>query len=222
VTQQTGENGIPTMAGGDPAAIAAVVLAAGKSTRMKSRLPKTLHPVCGRPLVVHILHALSEAGVTRRVVVVGHQAEMVRERLDETFGTGTLDYALQSEQRGTGHAAQMAEPLLAGHTGTVLIVPGDTPLLSADVLRALIAEHNADGNAATLLTALLPRDAGAYGRVLRDPADNTVQAVIEARDASPEQLAVREINTSVYAFQAPRLFAALRDLRPTMLRVNCI
>ncbi len=194
--------------------IAAVVLAAGKSTRMRSKTPKALHSVCGRPLLAHILDALAGAGVTRRVVVVGHQADVIQTRVDELFGPNVIGYALQAEQKGTGHAALMAEPALAGRAGTVLIVPGDTPLLTADVLRALLDEHAQTGAAATLLTAILPGGAGGYGRVLRDNADGSVRAIVEARDATPEQLDVREINTSVYAFDAPALFSALRGLRP--------
>jgi bifunctional UDP-N-acetylglucosamine pyrophosphorylase/glucosamine-1-phosphate N-acetyltransferase len=193
--------------------VAAVVLAAGKSTRMRSKTPKALHPVCGHPLLVHILNALAEAGVSRRVVVVGHQADAVRAALDERFGAGAIEYAEQTEQKGTGHAAQMAEPLLARHAGTVLVVPGDTPLLSGDILAQLIAHHRERGAAATLLTTILPTDAGAYGRVLRDERGD-VAGVVEARDATPQQLEVREINTSVYAFSGPHLFRALRDLRP--------
>jgi bifunctional UDP-N-acetylglucosamine pyrophosphorylase/glucosamine-1-phosphate N-acetyltransferase len=180
---------------------------------MRSKAPKALHPVCGRPLLAHILDAVADAGAARRVVIVGHQGDAVRERVDALFGAGAVEYAEQAEQRGTGHAARMAEPLLAGFAGTVLVAPGDTPLLSADVLRALVDEHARSGAAATLLTAVLPHDAGSYGRVVRDEAGD-VLAVVEARDATGEQLALREINTSVYAFQGPSLFAALRDLTP--------
>ena len=194
-------------------AVAAVVLAAGRSTRMKSKTPKALHPVCGRPLLAHILDALAEAGVARRVVVVGHEAEAVRGAVDTLFGANAIEYATQSEQHGTGHAALMAGPVLSGHTGPVLIVPGDTPLLTAAILQELIESHRTTGAAATLLTTVLPGDAGAYGRVLRD-AEGGVTGVVEARDASPQERAVREINTSVYAFDAPALFATLRDLRP--------
>lgn len=208
------ENGSEQTRTDDSAAgLAAITLAAGKSTRMRSKTPKALHPVCGRFLLAHILDALGEAGVTRRVVVVGHQAEAVRTAVDARYGAGVVEYALQAEQRGTGHAAQMAEPVLAGHAGTILVVPGDAPLLSADVLRDLIATHRAERAGATLLTTILPEDAGGYGRVLRDDAGN-VTGVVEARDATPEQRAVREINTSVYAFEASALFTALRDLRP--------
>jgi bifunctional UDP-N-acetylglucosamine pyrophosphorylase/glucosamine-1-phosphate N-acetyltransferase len=192
---------------------AAIVLAAGKSTRMRSKLPKALHPVCGKPILAHILDTLAGAGVSRRVLVVGHEAETVRTMLDNRYGAETLQYAEQIVQKGTGHATQMAEPLLAAHKGVVLVLPGDTPLLTSDSLRRLLETHATYGASATLLTAILPQDAGSYGRVLRD-AEGLVTGIVEARDATPEQLAVREINTSVYAFSAPSLFRALRDLRP--------
>ena len=180
---------------------------------MRSKTPKPLHPICGRPILGHILEALGGAGVVQRVVVVGHQAEAVRAAMDAHYGDGTLRYAAQVEQKGTGHAALMAQPALAGWTGTVLIVPGDAPLLTADAFRALIDAHQSCDAAATLLTVVLPGDAGSYGRILRD-ANGGVQAIVEARDATPEQLAVREINTGVMAFDAPGLFRCLRDLRP--------
>jgi bifunctional UDP-N-acetylglucosamine pyrophosphorylase/glucosamine-1-phosphate N-acetyltransferase len=192
---------------------AAIVLAAGKSTRMRSKLPKALHPVCGKPILAHILDALAGAGVNRRVVIVGHEGDTVRKTLDARYGPDALLYAEQTVQKGTGHATQMAEPVLAAHQGIVLVLPGDTPLLSSDSLQRLLETHIAKRASATLLTAVLPHDAGAYGRVLRD-ADDLVTGIVEARDATPAQLAVREINTSVYAFSAPSLFRALRDLRP--------
>lgn len=192
---------------------AAVVLAAGKSTRMRSKTPKTLHPICGKPLLAHILDALGKAGVGRRIVVVGHQAESVQHTLDSRYGSGTVEYVLQAEQKGTGHAALMARPLLYDFPGTILVLPGDAPLLSPKIIAELLAHHEARGAAATLLTAVLPGDAGTYGRVLRGPGGD-VLGVVEARDATPEELAVREINTSVYAFSAVDLFAALADLRP--------
>jgi len=193
--------------------VAALTLAAGKSSRMKSKTPKTLHLVCGRPLLFHIMDALRASGVERNVVVVGHQADTVQTALDAEFGAGETEYALQAEQKGTGHAVQMAQSLLENFAGTVLVVPGDAPLLSSDILQALIADHQVAKRGATLLTAVLDTDAGSYGRVVRG-VDNGVAAIVEARDATPEQLAIREINTSVYAFDGPALFRALADLRP--------
>ncbi len=197
-----------------PPSLAAVVLAAGKSTRMRSRLPKVLHPVCGRPILAHILHALTDAGVERRIAVIGHEAETVRAAMETYFGAGQLEYAYQTEQKGTGHAVRMAESALAGFTGTVLVLAGDTPLLSADVLKTLLAEHASTGATATVLTAVLP-DAGAYGRIIRDGKDGPVLGIVEAKDATLEQKRdIREINTGVFAFDAAALFTALRDLQP--------
>ncbi len=195
-----------------PSDLAAIVLAAGKSTRMRSRLPKVLHPVCGRPILAHILRALEDAGITRRIVVIGHEAETVRQKMDTLFGAGTLEYALQIEQKGTGHAVRMAEAALSGFAGTVLVLAGDTPLLSARILRILLAEHARTGATATVLTALLP-DAGAYGRIVRSES-NEVLGIVENKDATPGQKQIREINTGVFAFHAPALFAALRELSP--------
>ncbi|MBC7807625.1 MAG: bifunctional UDP-N-acetylglucosamine diphosphorylase/glucosamine-1-phosphate N-acetyltransferase GlmU [Akkermansiaceae bacterium] len=195
-----------------PPLVAAVVLAAGKSTRMRSRLPKVLHPVCGRPILAHILHTLADAGVGRRIAVIGHEAETVRGAMDTYFGAGQLEYAYQTEQKGTGHAVQMAEGTLTGFAGTVLVLAGDTPLLSADVLKLLLAEHAQTGATATVLTAVLP-DAGAYGRIVRGEGGE-VLGIVEAKDATAEQRKIGEINTGVFAFAATALFAALRDLKP--------
>ncbi len=192
--------------------LAAVVLAAGKSTRMRSRLPKVLHPVCGRPILAHILHALADAGVSRRIAVIGHQAETVREAMEGHFGAGHLEYAYQTEQQGTGHAVMMAESTLADFDGTVLVLAGDTPLLSAEVLGFLLSQHHGSRATATVLTAVLP-DAGAYGRIIRGDGGEVLD-IVEARDATPEQKEIREINTGVFAFRARTLFAALRNLRP--------
>jgi bifunctional UDP-N-acetylglucosamine pyrophosphorylase/glucosamine-1-phosphate N-acetyltransferase len=193
--------------------VAAIILAAGKSTRMRSRTPKALHPVCGKPILFHLLDALDEIGVRRRVVVVGHGADSVRNTVDAHYGVGAIEYAVQAEQRGTGHAVQMAEAALGSHRGPVTVLPGDAPLLTGAALRELIDRHTGSGAAATLLTAVLPGDAGSYGRVVRGP-DGQVLAIVEARDATAEQRDIREINTSVYAFDGPGLFRALRDLRP--------
>ena len=188
--------------------VAALVLAAGKSTRMKSRTPKALHPLLGRPLLRFALAAAAGAGAHRTVLVVGHEAEAVQAAMGPDF-----EYVLQAEQRGTGHAVQMAETLLADWDGPLLVLPGDAPLITAELLRALIDTHARSNAAATLLTATLP-DAGSYGRIVRDGPDGPVRAVVEARDATPEQLLIGEIGTSIYAFDPPKLFAALRQVTP--------
>ncbi len=195
-------------AAGSAPAVAALILAAGKSTRMKSRRPKALHALLGKPLLRWAVEAAAGAGAGRTVLVVGHQAEMVQDAMGDE-----VEFVLQAEQKGTGHAVQMAEALLSDWTGPLLVLPGDAPLLSASLLEALIAHHVQANAAATLLTAIL-EDAGSYGRIVRDPDTNQVQAIVEARDASPAQREIGEISTSVYVFQPPALFAALRKITP--------
>lgn len=183
----------------------AVILAAGKSTRMKSALPKAVHPLCGRAMTAHVVQACRDAGIERQVVVVGHQADAVRTALGPD-----LDYALQAEQRGTGHAVLCAADLLADHEGSVLVLAGDVPLLRAETLAHLLQVHREGGAAATLLTAVLD-DATGYGRVVRGP-DGEVLRIVEQRDASSEELAIREWNPSIYCFDARKLFAALQSV----------
>jgi len=172
---------------------AAVIMAAGKSKRMKSALPKAAHLICGKPMTRHVVDACLAAGVREIVIVVGHEAQKVASALGND-----VSYARQTEQLGTGHACLQALPCISGGATDVLVLPGDTPLVTADALRRLIEAHLAEGNAATLLTAVLD-DASHYGRVVRD-ATGAVVKVQEAKDADEEILAIREINTSIYCF----------------------
>ncbi|MDH2389156.1 bifunctional UDP-N-acetylglucosamine diphosphorylase/glucosamine-1-phosphate N-acetyltransferase GlmU [Streptomyces sp. HNM0663] len=193
------------MSANRPAAV--VVLAAGEGTRMKSRTPKVLHQICGRSLVGHVVSAARELEPEELVVVVGHAREQVQGHLAEHYaGTGT---AFQAEQNGTGHAVRMAlEELGRTPEGTVVVVCGDTPLLSGATLGALAEAHACDGNAVTVLTAEVP-DATGYGRIVRDPATGAVTAIVEHKDATEEQRAVREINSGVFAFDGRLLADAL-------------
>lgn len=170
---------------------------------MRSKRPKTLHPIAGRPLISHILAALTAAGAQRIVIVVGHGADQVRETLGDSY-----EYVLQSEQKGTGHAAKMAEPLLSDWPGPVVFVPGDAPLITPDAITALLEDH--DENAATLLSIALSDPTG-YGRILRDD-DGNIQGVVEEKDATVEQKAILEVCCSIYAFQPSFLFRALDSL----------
>jgi bifunctional UDP-N-acetylglucosamine pyrophosphorylase / glucosamine-1-phosphate N-acetyltransferase len=188
-----------------PSAVAAVILAAGKSTRMKSRIPKPLHPVCGLPLTGHVVEACRAVGVERVVVVVGHEAEAVKQGLGDE-----LDYALQADQRGSGDAARAAESALAGFNGPVLLLAGDVPLLKPETLQRLLDHHRRTGAAATLLSAWL-EDARHYGRVVRD-AGGSVLKVVEFKCASEEERAIQEWNTSIYCFDSRRLFSTLHDI----------
>ncbi len=178
---------------------------------MKSATPKVLHDICGRSLVGHVLAASGELEPESLVVVVGHAREQVTAHLAEVApGART---AVQAEQNGTGHAVRMGLEELGGSVdGTVVVVCGDTPLLTGETLRRLSATHSADGNAVTVLTAEVP-DATGYGRIVRDEASGAVTAIVEHKDASPEQRAIREINSGVFAFDGALLAGALKKVR---------
>lgn len=181
----------------------AVILAAGKGTRMKSDLPKVVHPVAGRPMVCAVVEACKRVGCARVVVVVGYMQEKVREAL-----TGMdVEFAVQSEQLGTGHAVMSAAPLLAGEKGDVLVLAGDGPLIRPGTLRRLLHHHHSTGAAATLATSVIDDPTG-YGRVVRGP-DGRFSRIVEHKEATPEQKAIREINPSYYCFSGPALFSAL-------------
>ncbi|MEA2002364.1 MAG: NTP transferase domain-containing protein [Actinomycetota bacterium] len=182
-------------------AVKAIVLGAGKGTRMKSDLAKVLHPVAGRPMLHWVLDAVAATGCDETVVVVGHQAEDVQSILPVDVRS-----ALQPEQLGTGHATSVGLGGLDVERGdNIIVIPGDMPLVRGETLNALIALHQQSGAAATLLTV----DPGptAFGRVIR--TDGSVTAIVEARDATPEQFAVSEVNTSVYVFEGGLLSSAL-------------
>lgn len=184
----------------------AVVLAAGKGTRMKSDLAKVLHELDGRPLLGHVLEALAPLSVGRTVVIVGHQAERVAELC---VGEGVTT-ALQSEQLGTGHAVDMARPALEGLEGVTLVLCGDVPLLTTRTIRALVEHTRDSGAAATVLTAVAA-DATGYGRILRD-RDERVIAIVEHKDATEEQRRVREYNTGTWCFDNAKLWPVLARL----------
>jgi UDP-N-acetylglucosamine diphosphorylase/glucosamine-1-phosphate N-acetyltransferase len=175
---------------------------------MESDLAKVLHRAAGRPLVLWMLDVLAPLEIDRTIVVVGHQAEQVRAVLPPG-----VDSALQTEQLGTGHAVMAAldgVDLVRGDR--VLVVPGDMPLIRTESLHDLIAHHERVGSAATILTVVLD-EPDRYGRIIRN-GEGAVRGIVEARDASPAELQVREVNTSVYVFDGPLLSAALRELRP--------
>ena len=185
--------------------LTAVILAAGKGTRMKSKLPKVLHKVGGHPMLEHVMDAAEAAGCRDNVVVIGHGAELVRELVGDR-----ARIALQAEQLGTGHAVLQAADTLKDFTGTVMILCGDTPLLEAEELKKFYAEHVKSGAAATVMSALM-EDPFGYGRILRD-ANGDVAGIVEQKDASEEQKLIKEINTGNYCVEAPLLFEVLRTL----------
>ena len=195
--------------------LSAVVLAAGEGTRMRSERPKPLHRLCGRPMVLHVLHALAELELDRAVVVVGHGASRVTKSVAEQAPPGLhVDFVEQGVQRGTGDAVMVALTAFPDDDddGDIIILPGDTPLLRPPTLAALVRTHRRAQAAATVLTARLSDPTG-YGRVARDRNDR-VARIVEQSDASEEELAIDEVNTSIYVFRHSVLAPALRRLTP--------
>jgi bifunctional UDP-N-acetylglucosamine pyrophosphorylase/glucosamine-1-phosphate N-acetyltransferase len=188
-----------------PNDLVAVILAAGQGKRMNSSLVKGLHPLLGRPMVWHVLRAVRESGVERVILVVGYQEERVREALGPD-----VEYVVQAEQLGTGHALLQTRSTLEGFDGDILVVCSDTPLLSHQDLSDLVAVHRQEKAAATMLTAMVDNPAG-YGRVVRS-AQGKLRAVVEERDASCAQRAIQEVNTGIYCFRAKELFPVLLRL----------
>jgi bifunctional UDP-N-acetylglucosamine pyrophosphorylase/glucosamine-1-phosphate N-acetyltransferase len=173
---------------------------------MKSKLYKVLHPVCGKPMVGHVLDALRATNAARTVVVVGHGAEAVQSYLGDS-----IQYALQAQQLGTGHAVLQAKEQLADLEGTTVVICGDTPLVKTETLQAMVALHERSGAAATLLTALFDNPTG-YGRIVRG-ADGRVERIVEQKDCTPEEAAIQEINAGTYVFSNRKLFAALAQVK---------
>jgi bifunctional UDP-N-acetylglucosamine pyrophosphorylase / glucosamine-1-phosphate N-acetyltransferase len=200
--------------------LSAIVLAAGQGTRMRSARPKPLHMLCGRPLLRYVLDALSECDVDRAVVVVGYAADLVTKKLQESPGPVPLEFVEQRVQAGTGDAVAVGltgipEDDLDGieaDDGDVLVLPGDTPLIEPSTLAALVLEHRLSGAACTLLTARM-EDPDGYGRVVRD-RDGRVRRIVEHREANEAELAIDEVNTSIYVFRRGLLAPALRRITP--------
>ena len=185
----------------------AIILAAGKSTRLKSKRPKALHEVCGRPMLDYILQACWDAGVTRAIVVVGHG----KDEIIAQFGDDRrIHFVEQTEQLGTGHAAKMAEPELKRMSGDGFVLAGDVPLLRGEVLTTLLRAHRDEKAAASMATAVLDDPTG-YGRVVRDAEGNFV-AIVEQLDCTPEQREIREVFPSYYCLKVDELLFALSRL----------
>lgn len=185
--------------------VVAIILAAGKGTRMKSKLPKVLHKVGGIPMVQQVLNAAKDAGATKNVVVVGFGAEKVEEYL-----AGSAEIVVQKEQLGTGHAVKQCADALKGVEGTALILCGDTPLLEGAELKSFCEEHAKSGAAVSVLTAETANPFG-YGRIIRDAMGN-VQGIVEEKDADAAQKKITEINTGIYCANLPLLFELLATL----------
>jgi bifunctional UDP-N-acetylglucosamine pyrophosphorylase/glucosamine-1-phosphate N-acetyltransferase len=174
---------------------------------MKGDKPKAAVPVAGRPMAARVADAIRGAGISHIIAVVGHGAADVRTAL----GAG-VEFVVQDAQLGTGHAARCARTALADYRGPVIIAYADIPLLTKDEVARLLERHLLSGGAATMLTAVLASP-GALGRVMRN-GDGSVHAIVEARDATPDQLKVEEVNVGVYCFEAPLIFDILQELRP--------
>lgn len=192
--------------------VTAIVLAAGQGTRMKSALPKVLHPLAGRPMIHPVVDAAHAAGASDVVVVVGHGREQVEAYLGRAFGE-RVRTAVQAEQRGTGHAAQIALEKVDAGAELLLLLCGDTPLLDAAELAGLIAALRAEPSRPLAMLTVRPADPTGYGRILRD-ASGAVVGIREHRDATPEERAIGETNPGVYAARASFLRQALTQIRP--------
>lgn len=189
--------------------LAAVVLAAGDGTRLKSRFPKALHRVCGQPMLIHILKVLHDLHVERSCVVVGYEEQEIRAYLRDN---SHVEFYRQAERRGTGHATQIAMQGLADWEGNVMVVNGDTPLIRFETLSQLLHRHEYLEADATLLTCELEVPDG-YGRVLRKD-DNSVLGIVEHKDANKYERMIREVNAGFYCFNAQSLRDALAQVKP--------
>lgn len=192
---------------GDRSDLAALILAAGEGTRMKSDLAKVLHTLCGRSMIHYVIEVVRDISPSRIIVVVGHQADTVKKELDDGAG---LEFVLQRERLGTGHAVMMAEQHLHDFTGTVVVLNGDTPLLKAETLGALIDFHRSSGASATVLSALVD-DASGYGRIVRGEGGELLR-IVEHKDATESERMINEINSGIFCFESGDLFDSLGEI----------
>ena len=186
----------------------AIVLAAGKGTRMKSELPKVLCTACDRPLVAYVIDSLRTAGVEKIVSVVGYKAELVEQTLSDSYQN--IEFALQSEQLGTGHAVMMCRDNIKDHNGPVVVVAGDSPMLQSDSIKTLLDDFSTN-HPACLLGTLIHENPTGLGRIVRDDEGNFV-GIVEEKDASDEQKKIDEVNMSTYVFDCQHLLATLDKL----------
>lgn len=189
--------------------VAAVILAAGQSTRMNTRMPKVLHEVCGRPMLEWVLTACRDAGVTKHYVVVGYGKDQIVARYG---GCDDVVFVEQAQQRGTGHAVMCCREHLEGFQGLTLVLCGDAPLIRTETVKTLIEKHLQEKSAVTLATAEM-NDPTGYGRIVRDGYGN-IQGIVEHNDCNPAQLAIGEINPGYFCFNTPHLLEALSKIKP--------
>lgn len=185
----------------------AIILAAGKGKRMHTELPKVLVPVCGQPMIHYVTAAIRTAGISRIVAVVGYKAELVQEELK---AEKDVEFAVQTEQLGTGHAVMMCRDWLVKQRGPVVILAGDSPMVRADSLRSLLEKYQARKPSCLLGTGTKENPTG-LGRIIRDP-DGEFLGIVEERDATPEQKLITEVNLSTYVFRPSSLLSSLEQL----------
>ena len=191
--------------------LAVVIMAAGKGTRMKNpEMAKVMHDIQGKPMVAFVVDLAAKLLAKQTLLIVGWQKESVKTYIANVFPS--VEFVDQDEQHGTGHAVMQATPLLEEFEGDILVLSGDVPLLTEKTARALLGYHRASKASATILTAELDDPSG-YGRIVRNSGDS-VQKIVEHKDASKKELAIAEINSGIYLFDKEKLFACLKELRP--------
>jgi UDP-N-acetylglucosamine diphosphorylase/glucosamine-1-phosphate N-acetyltransferase len=195
------------MSGYEKRRLSAVILAAGKGTRMKSDLAKVLHPLCGKPMLTYSIDVARAICAENIAVVIGHQADMVR----EVFKNQGLIFIEQREQLGTGHAVLQAKDIFCHYHGTMLILCGDVPLLCPSTVRALLEYHIMEQATLTVLTTILDDPTG-YGRIIKGDNSREVVSIVEEKDASPDEKKIREINTGIYCVESDFLFRAVAEI----------
>ncbi|AQT67324.1 Bifunctional protein GlmU [Anaerohalosphaera lusitana] len=191
----------------------AIIMAAGQSTRMNTKLPKVLHEVCGRPMLSYVLDACRQAGVDRIIIVVGYGKEQIIDRFGDQ---ADITFVEQKEQKGTGHAVMCCRDELERFKGQTLILCGDAPLIRSETLKTLIEKHEQEKSAATLATTILDNPAG-YGRIVRDSYGN-IQGIVEHNDCTDQQLQIKEVNPGYFCFETPVLLDALKEIKPNNVK----
>jgi len=186
---------------------AVIILAAGKGTRMKSDLPKVLHPINGMPMIEHVINTSKSIGASKIVTVIGYKSELIK----KTVGGSGTKFALQKEQLGTGHAVKQCENVLSNFSGDIIVLSGDVPLISSQTLTDLLSNHNNSNNIATVLTAKVD-DPHGYGRVIRTTNGN-LEKIVEHKDANENELKIDEINSGIYVFDSKILFKMLPQVK---------
>ncbi|MFA5840222.1 MAG: sugar phosphate nucleotidyltransferase [Candidatus Margulisiibacteriota bacterium] len=187
--------------------LAVIILAAGKGTRMKSDLPKVFHEILGEPMLTYVLETVKKLNPVKTYLVVGHKRDLIM----NYYKDWPLEFVVQDEQLGTGHAVMQVKPYLEDFEGTVLVLAGDVPLLSVKTLQELLKIHHGGKAAATDLTAELP-DAGNYGRIVRGEKGEVLR-IVEKKDATAEELKIREINSGTFCFDKKALYSALAEVK---------